>query len=554
VKIYIMYCNQCKKDMNVEQDFCPECGLEFNNNSLNNNDTEVALPPIDKGEFKYDAPLRLKPLRSDFCYDANQTLVLVKSVNEGFSQIFNELKETTAEYLPKVIKSEVDHLILEWNSQWLTLSEWLRTEIPTETRIVLWREIVQFTALCHGKGVLVNNYSPDVIWINTETNKPIFEAMDFFSLEESKSVVICVDAISSPEVRSGEWENVSFQSDIFSLGKLFLYFLDPSCRNSLVNRPETFNDLKRLPISLGFTIGRCLKHPCDQRWNSIEQLIEQLSKNSRLSISIFGFSETGFRSQNEDAIYYSNKRIVSALNCYDFSLMILADGMGGLDNGAQASSKTIEFISNKLEEEVKEYLGSKLHESPSLEEHIPRLIEKSIQECNLKLIKEVLHLEKQWGSTAVVVVIVDNHFYMGYVGDSRVYIFDDKNNICYLTEDHSLVGKREAVGDLTEEEALIHPQKNVLYQALGLKEAIRVDGYNAELKLGQKVLICSDGISGSFLKRDLQLIFSSNEKLEELGLSLFYNALERNSSDNCSLILAEIGNGGYDNEYISFIS
>jgi PPM family protein phosphatase len=551
-----MFCKNCKLDVG-DVDFCSSCGYDFlSNNDTSDKQEELSLKLEVNESMRWDETIRMKPVRTGLIYVENNNLLLAKEATEILTKKYSRLRQFASEFLPDENQNEAEksYIVFEWNSTWLKLSEWLKTNPPFDQRVRIWNHIAGFVHRCHENGLIVNQFHPNCIWIDIEQLKPVFEAFEFISYPNDKEIIIYNEGFSSPEVREGNWSEVSFPSDIYCLGKLLFFLLNPE-NNETGARDfapgiDSFIGLNLLSKRLGFGIGKCLRNQPLQRFRSVADLFKYLQKSELEPVNITGFSHVGFRALNEDAIYYSNRRIRCLDYFYDTTIAVLADGMGGLDKGEVASNTVIKMISHELEQKINElvlYSGTQALNFD--EEVIFGHIHDAIEQCNMAMVTQAADSASQMGSTVVVAVLINHYLYMGYVGDSRLYIFDEANQITFVSEDHSLVGKREAIGDITEEEALTHPNKNVLYQAIGLKEAIRIDKYRTKLKPGQKIMLCSDGISGSFLKKELTAIFGAHPNITVLGDVLFFEALERNSLDNCSLILAEIVKGSNHDEY-----
>lgn len=556
-----MFCKNCRQDVD-EVDFCPACGYDFlrNNDTSDKPEESATLFEADHSQrvhapMRWEEDIRLKPVRTGLVY-RDDHLLLAKEAVAGFTGKYGRVRCFAAQWLPKEYPGEAEksYILFKWDSTRLKLAEWLKENPPLEQRVKIWNIIAGFVHHCHENGLIVNQFHPHCIWIDRAPLQPVFEALEFIADPADHEVIIYNEGFSSPEVREGNWEEVSFPADIFCLGKLLRFMLEPEHHEThepgFAPNGDSWAGLNSLGRHLGFGIGKCLRTQKLERWSSVVQLFEYLRQRELEPVNLTGFTHVGFRELNEDAIYYSNRRIRCLDYSYDTAIAVLADGMGGLERGEVASNIVIRLIHAELERKINEQLiqpGNQEFESAP--ELISGLIREAITGCNMALVRQSADSEGQMGSTVVVAIIINHYLYMGYVGDSRLYIFDEAGQISFVSEDHSLIGKREAIGDISEAEALTHPGKNILYQAVGLKESIRVDTYGVKLKPGQKIMLCSDGISGSFLKSELTELFAAHPDITTLGDTLFLEALERNSRDNCSLILAEIVKGRNQYEY-----
>ncbi len=193
------------------------------------------------------------------------------------------------------------------------------------------------------------------------------------------------------------------------------------------------------------------------------------------------------RTNNQDTLYAFASNMRGALNKPDFGLFIVADGMGGHHDGEKASALTVNTIATQLVQQL--YLS--ILDDDSEEEHIPitESLVTALQRANANIIDKV----PDGGTTATVVAIVNDLAYIVHVGDTRVYLVSN-NEIEQLTRDHSLVQRLIELGQLTPEEAISHPQRNVLYRALGQNPHLEVDAITRRLTSSSRILICSDGL------------------------------------------------------------
>ncbi|GAB4427179.1 MAG: hypothetical protein Kow0031_07130 [Anaerolineae bacterium] len=198
-----------------------------------------------------------------------------------------------------------------------------------------------------------------------------------------------------------------------------------------------------------------------------------------------GATDTGMvRDHNEDAykLPANTDRDTLASKGY---LYVLADGMGGHQKGEVASAITIETVAS-------EYYTSVI----DLPAHKPeKAIIKALTAAIEKANDHVMHATQGGGTTIVAAVLYDNTMVAMNVGDSRAYLLRD-NDLRLISRDHSLVSRLVEMGKITEEEALTHPRRNVLYQALGQGSDIEIHVVQQKLQINDVVILCSDGLWG----------------------------------------------------------
>ncbi len=232
------------------------------------------------------------------------------------------------------------------------------------------------------------------------------------------------------------------------------------------------------------------------------------------------------REINEDSCY--------SKNINEYTLLVLADGMGGHRGGETASSKAIEVIASMLEEN----LSSKM-----LPGQIMLLISEALENAN----REILALSKSdpslvgMGTTCDICLVFKNTAYIAHIGDSRVYkISDKKTSIKKLTKDHSLVEYMIETGAITREEAINHPQKNIILRALGSEEEMNADIFHEKLSPGDVLLMCSDGLTNMVSEETVLNTVSSEKKPENCAKKLVKLANAAGGRDNITVVVAEV--------------
>jgi len=220
------------------------------------------------------------------------------------------------------------------------------------------------------------------------------------------------------------------------------------------------------------------------------------------------------RKNNEDA----------ALSDIEKQLFVVADGMGGYVAGEVASVMAIESVCQVV----------------ALEQNDPPLevLRQAFYQANDRIYQEARqHPEYSgMGTTLSALWIVNGKAYISHVGDSRVYLIRE-GKITSLTVDHSLVGELVREGGLTEEQAMTHPQKNVLTRALGCNSLVEVDIADLEIKYGDYFLLCTDGVSNMITSEEMVEIIARQEDLKKAVHELLQLALERGGSDNITAII-----------------
>ena len=180
------------------------------------------------------------------------------------------------------------------------------------------------------------------------------------------------------------------------------------------------------------------------------------------------------REVNQDYVYVTDRPIGPFPN-----LLTVADGMGGHKAGDFASSYTVNVLKDELKKTPMDKPEEILRSVVSIANH--KLIEAASRDIKLE----------GMGTTLVAATVVGNTLYFANVGDSRLYLINDK--IRQLSKDHSLVEEMVRLGGIKAEEARNHPDKNIITRAIGVKEDVEPDIYEYRLKKGDMILMCTDG-------------------------------------------------------------
>ncbi len=223
------------------------------------------------------------------------------------------------------------------------------------------------------------------------------------------------------------------------------------------------------------------------------------------------------RTNNEDAIYINEQK----------NLYLVADGMGGCNAGEVASSTAISAFVKAMENAENGEILDKMMSA--------------VAQCN----KEVYQKSREniefldMGTTLVAVTVENEKMFIVHVGDSRVYLFRE-NNLQQITTDHSYVMELVKIGSITREEAEVHPKRNIITRAIGIREEVEADTVIEDVKQGDKILLCTDGLSNMVSKGEMTKILIEQCSTEEKVKKLVVLANEKGGLDNISLILIEI--------------
>jgi len=216
------------------------------------------------------------------------------------------------------------------------------------------------------------------------------------------------------------------------------------------------------------------------------------------------------------------------------AFIVVADGMGGASAGEVASRMAIETVS--------QYVLGAMHSQSDVT--TPQILEEAISAANHEIWQAArTNLAYIGMGTTLVASFYDaQHVVLGNVGDSRGYLFQ-AGEMMQVTRDHSLVAELVRIGQLTEEEALHHPQRSIVTKSLGTAEFSQPDVDAVTWTVGDMMLLCSDGLSNLVSSVELALYLtrlndaSSNTQVERVVDDLIRLALERGGPDNITLVI-----------------
>lgn len=232
------------------------------------------------------------------------------------------------------------------------------------------------------------------------------------------------------------------------------------------------------------------------------------------------------RSHNEDSV------VILKNKSGDY-LMAVADGMGGHKAGEVASNIAIE------------YLTSHFIDMESMDKQTAiTWIRNSVSEINGQIFQYTsIHEDsKGMGSTLVLALLSKDYLLFGNIGDSSGFVMKD-HKLHKVTKDHTLVNLLVSTGELTNEEAKMHPKKNVLMRALGANDPIEIDIFDVDMSISS-VLLCSDGLTNMLSHDQVERVLNTeNLSIEDVVLKLIRKSNNRGGTDNISVayLIKEVG-------------
>ena len=240
-----------------------------------------------------------------------------------------------------------------------------------------------------------------------------------------------------------------------------------------------------------------------------------------------GVTDTGKKRDHNEDYFIVDESI---------GLLMVCDGMGGHAAGEVASEVTGKVTHEYLKEQSELF---KLYESkPTIEakNQIKMHIDNAIQNaCKAVWDEAQADANKNgMGTTIVLLLICGNSGFVAHVGDSRAYLYRE-GSVKQLTTDHTLVNELLKEGVITREQAVDHPQSNVVMRSVGIQEGVKVDVLHLELMNNDKFILCSDGLSDYLKSGHLKQFFEKRE-FETLSEELVRFANSRGGKDNITVL------------------
>ncbi len=238
------------------------------------------------------------------------------------------------------------------------------------------------------------------------------------------------------------------------------------------------------------------------------------------------------RMLNEDSLISVELTTIHQGNILPRGLFAIADGMGGHAAGDLASGLVITTLAQKAICEI-------LPVQDYSDEKWTDWLKKTVEIANLAVYEARQKAGNDMGSTLAACLLVGTQAYLAYQGDSRIYLVNQQG-IKQLTTDHSLVQHMVSTGQISQEEARIHPQRNVIYRSLGDKPYIELDCISQPVFPHDRLLLCSDGLTNQLEDAVLHQIVLEASSPQAACDQLVEAANSAGGEDNISVLVVEI--------------
>ncbi len=240
------------------------------------------------------------------------------------------------------------------------------------------------------------------------------------------------------------------------------------------------------------------------------------------------------RNHMEDAAFTLTTQIFLPERTATLGIYMVADGMGGHDNGEVASRIAVQVSLDMLWQTLIDPL--RRGDLVPSDQEVLAMLEIAFTRAQEQVLQSVLG----GGTTLTIALVLEKHLYFGHIGDSRLYYRGNHADFQPLTQDHSLVRRLVDLGQISEKDALHHPQRNVLFRALGQTEGFKVDLGHLELTEPAQWLVCTDGLWGLVEENELLKVIRTGSGAGNIAEQLCDLANEAGGTDNISVIFVEI--------------
>jgi PPM family protein phosphatase len=270
--------------------------------------------------------------------------------------------------------------------------------------------------------------------------------------------------------------------------------------------------------------------------------------NKSIRVEVFGKTDLGrTRDHNEDRFLVADltRKAASLLpdvRQHDIgprgTLLVVADGMGGAAAGELASQMATDAIYEHL---VKTWNA----EDQATPQRFAYRLKEAVEVANASIHAHAkAHPEvRGMGTTTTAAGVLNDHLYLTQVGDSRAYLIRG-GQAHQITKDQSLMQRLVEAGELTEEEAAQSERRNIILQALGPDPKVKVDLTHQEIRRGDVLVLCSDGLSGQVKKEEIAKAVTASKDLSAACERLIALANERGGPDNITVVIARFDGDG----------
>ncbi|MFZ5823379.1 MAG: Stp1/IreP family PP2C-type Ser/Thr phosphatase [Bacillota bacterium] len=239
------------------------------------------------------------------------------------------------------------------------------------------------------------------------------------------------------------------------------------------------------------------------------------------------------RQRNEDSALLMHWQMEGHDSGAMLLLAAVADGMGGHANGHLASKMALRALAASL---TQGFANAPLEGIASLsDEKLVDLLAAAVDGAVQKVNQAAEYGLNDMGCTLTAALLVGSRAFIANIGDSRAYLIAESPQ--QITTDHSVVAQLVSKGELTPEEARVHPRRNEIYRMIGFGRPVQPDLFTLQLQADDVLLLCSDGLSNLVSDEELQAAVAGGQSLEQAAQGLVDVANSRGGDDNITVVL-----------------
>jgi protein phosphatase len=439
---------------------------------------------------------------------------------------------------------------------------WDDPDFTTEQKWTWLKQAAEGLREIHKGKAILEGIRPDLITVTSSGQAVLNDLSDLLPLPLPPNAPVRGTHYTAPEVVAMR-STTDARADLYGFGAMIYglvmgHDVNESDFDKKSGIPKNF--IARLPDIhplIGRIVSKTFQRDPLARWPSDEagkkdptgftELVDTLASAakvlSHVRMEVASWTTTGIvRTGNEDAFNLIHAAESRLEDFSEYTLVVLADGMGGYEAGEVAAALCIQTLRTKLsQQKVMAAVHGDVH--PNAEEQpieeIKKLIVDSMKEAN-----EIIHKapskgigRRGMGCTCEVVYVDNQHIVVGHVGDSRTYHLQD-GRLNQLTRDQTLVNRLVELGQLKAEEAESHPRKNELQQAMGGRPFVDPAVYAANLKPGDWIVVCSDGVTGHIKNEEIQEMLQNEAFSAEVAARRLVNFCNlRGATDNATIVV-----------------
>ena len=239
--------------------------------------------------------------------------------------------------------------------------------------------------------------------------------------------------------------------------------------------------------------------------------------------------------KNEDTAFATQGfGLIEGVYPLQWSLFVVADGMGGHSNGKEAS----ELATNALAEYVSALIAAR--DAQEITQNFVDLLVDGVKKANDAVCDWNEANSRDGGTTMAAALIVGDMTFVANVGDSRTYLYRSGEGIKQISQDHSLVASMVKAGIIQQEDVYTHPQRSKIYRSLGEKRDVTIDVFSLPLQRDDKLLLCSDGLWELVRDEQIEGLLASQCNPHTATQQLIEAANSNGGHDNISAIVAVV--------------